>query len=81
MIAISNQQRDDIIRYLDLLCEAYKPQSNSNTRSYNICRRAGILRKQLIKKEPFSSSDSSERLKNLVFQSDYFLIVYNFAVT
>lgn len=63
MIAISNQQRDDIIRYLDLLCEAYKPQSNSNTRSHNIYRRAGILRKQLMKKEPYPPSDLPERLK------------------
>lgn len=64
MIAISNQQRDDIMRYLDLLCEAYKPQSNSDTRSHNICRRAGILRKQLMKKEPFPPSELPEQLRN-----------------
>lgn len=38
MIAISNQQRDDILRYLDLLCEALKPTSNSDTRTYNVSR-------------------------------------------
>lgn len=64
MIAISNQQRDDIIRYLDLLCEAYKERGNKSTKAYNVCRRAGILRKQLMNKEPFSSSDLPERLKN-----------------
>lgn len=63
MIAISNQQRDDILRYLDLLCEALKPTSNSDTRTYNVCRRAGILRKQLMKKQPFSPADLPEQLK------------------
>lgn len=63
MIVISNQQRDDILRYLDLFCEAYKEKGNSSTRAYNLCRRAGILRRQLMSKEPFSNSDLPEQLK------------------
>lgn len=63
MILISNQQRDDIIRYLDLLCDAYKPKKQSDTRSYNVCRIAGILRKQLMNKKSFSADDLPERLK------------------
>lgn len=64
MILISNQQRDDILRYIDLLCEAYKPKKESDTRSHNVCRRASILRKQLMKKTSFSVSEFPERLKN-----------------
>lgn len=64
MIVISNQQRDDILRYLDLLCEEYKERGQRDTRSYNVCRRAGILRKQLMKKQPVSASDLPEKVKN-----------------
>ena len=60
MIAISNQQRDDILRYIDLLCEAYKPKKG-DTRSYNVCRRAAILKKQLMKKQSFSASKLHDR--------------------
>lgn len=63
MILISNQQRDDIIRYLDLLCDAYMPKKQSDTRSHNVCRRAGILRKQLMNKKSFSADNLPERLK------------------
>lgn len=63
MILISNQQRDDILRYIDLLCEAYKSKKESDTRSYNVCRRAGILRKQLMKKTSFSASELHKQLK------------------
>lgn len=59
MITISNSQRDDILRYLDLLCDAYSKQRNN--RAHNICRRAGILRRQLAAKEPFSLSDMPGR--------------------
>jgi hypothetical protein len=64
MIAISNQQRDEIIRYIDYLCETNKDVSSRNTRVFNLCRRAKILRRELMKKQPFSPSDLPERLKN-----------------
>lgn len=62
MIAISNQQRNDMVHYLDLLCEVYR-HKNKNTRDINIYRRAVILRRQLMKKQAFSSSDMPKRLK------------------
>lgn len=64
MIVISNQQRDDILRYLDLLCEAYRESGERDTRSHNVCRRAGILKKQLMKKRPIPASELSEQVKN-----------------
>ena len=64
MIAISNQHRDDILRYLDLLCEAYDELGKRDTRSYNVCRRARILRKELMKKQPIPASVLSEQVKN-----------------
>lgn len=72
MILISNQQRDDILRYIDLLCEAYKSKKECDTRSYNVCRRAGILRKQLMKKTSFSASELPEELKKI---SDFKVII------
>lgn len=55
MIAISNSQRDDILRYIDLLCEAYADRKD--TRSNNIVRRARILRRQLAWKVKFPISE------------------------
>lgn len=63
MIVISNQQRDDMLRYLDLLCEAYREAGQRDTRTYNVCRRAGILRKQLMKKQPIPASELTEQVE------------------
>lgn len=50
MYAISNQQRDDMIRFLDAL----KDLPAKDTRTYNLKRRAGILKRKLEKKQPVS---------------------------
>nr|DAZ26216.1 MAG TPA: hypothetical protein [Caudoviricetes sp.] len=63
MIAISNQQRDEIIRYIDYMCETNKDVSSRNTRVFNLCRRAKILRRELMKKTSFSASELPEKLK------------------
>ena len=61
MIAISNQQRDDIVKYIDLLCETLTASDN---RTYNIRRRARKLSKVLRAKQPFSAASLSERLSD-----------------
>ncbi len=61
MIAISNQQRDDIVKYIDLLCETLTATDN---KTYNIRRRARKLSKVLRAKQPFSAASLSERLSD-----------------
>lgn len=60
MIVISNKQRDDIVRYLDLLCQTLQ---GDDTRTYNTKRLARILSKRLDEKQPISSDELTERLK------------------
>ena len=62
MIIILNKQRDDIVRYIDLMCEAMKGQ---DTRTYNTKRLARKLAARLKAKQPFSASDLPGHLKNL----------------
>lgn len=62
MIAISNKQHDDMIHYLDLICEVYKDKRN-NTHDTNIYRRASVLRRQLMKKQSFSVNDLPKGIK------------------
>lgn len=62
MIIISNSQRDDIVRYIDLMCEAMKGQ---DTRTYNTKRLARKLAARMKAKQPFSASDLPVHLKNL----------------
>lgn len=61
MITISNKQRDDIVRYLDLLCQTLEGDS---TRIFNTKRLARKLSKTLESKQPIPASELSERLKN-----------------
>lgn len=61
MITISNKQRDDIVRYLDLLCQTLEGDS---TRIFNTKRLARKLSKMLESKQPIPASELSERLKN-----------------
>lgn len=61
MIVISNKQRDDIVRYLDLLCQSL---TGADTRTYNTKRLARILSKNLESKEPIAHDKLSEWLKN-----------------
>lgn len=61
MIVISNKQRDDIVRYLDLLCQTLQ---GNDTRTYNTKRLARILSKRLNAKKPIPSDELTERLKN-----------------
>jgi len=49
MILISNKQRDDIVKYIDLMCEAL---TGSDNRTYNTKRLARKLAKQLRAKQP-----------------------------
>jgi len=58
MIIISNSQRDQILRYLDLLCESL---TGADTRTYNTKRLARKLAKRLREKE----SVSADELRNL----------------
>lgn len=60
MIVISNKQRDDIVRYLDLLCQTLQ---GTDTRTYNTKRLARILSKRLDAKQPIPSDELTERLK------------------
>lgn len=62
MVIISNRQRDDIIRYIDLMCEAMQGQ---DTRTYNTKRLARNLAARLKAKQSFPASDLPVHLKNL----------------
>lgn len=61
MIVISNKQRDDIVRYLDLLCQTLQ---GTDTRTYNTKQLARILSKRLNAKQPISSDELTDKLKN-----------------
>lgn len=54
MIIISNSQRDQILRYLDILCESLTGEDN---RSYNTKRLAKNLAKRLRAKESVSADE------------------------
>lgn len=56
MIIISNSQRDYIVKYIDLMCEAL--QGNDN-KTYNTKRMARKLQSQLTMKQPLSADDLS----------------------
>jgi hypothetical protein len=58
MIIISNSQRDQILRYLDQLCDTMQ---GSDTRTYNTKRLARKLAKRLREKQ----SVSAEELRNI----------------
>lgn len=62
MIIISNRQRDDILRYIDLLCDALQ---GKDTRTYNTKRLARNLAARLKAKQPFDASELPVQLKNL----------------
>lgn len=62
MIIISNKQRDDIVRYLNLLCQFLE---GNDTRTYNTKRLARILSKKLNSKQPISASELPEQLKKI----------------
>lgn len=51
MIIISNRQRDDMVRYIDILCERL---SRRGTRDANTRRLALRLRKTLADKQPLT---------------------------
>lgn len=59
MITISNKQRDDIVRYLDLLCQTLEGDS---TRIYNTKRLARKLSKTLESKQPARASELPKQL-------------------
>lgn len=63
MIIISNKQRDDIVRYIDLLCECL--QDKQSNREHNIKRLGLKLKRVLVKKQPLSV----EELRSI--QKDY----------
>lgn len=62
MIIISNKQRDDILRYIDLMCEALQ---GNDTRTFNTKRLARNLANRLKAKQSFATSDLPVQLKNL----------------
>lgn len=59
MITISNKHRDDIVRYLDLLCQTLEGDS---TLIFNTKRLARKLSKTLESKQPVRASELSEQL-------------------
>lgn len=60
MIIISNKQRDDILRYIELMCQNMQGKDN---RTFNTKRLAMILHRTLKQKQPVSKSDLPEQLK------------------
>lgn len=54
MVIISNSQREQILRYIDLLCATLQDDS---TRTYNIKRMAKILARKLADKPTVSADD------------------------
>lgn len=56
MIVISNSQRDYIVKYIDLMCEALTGKDN---KTYNTIRMARKLQNQLIAKQPLTADDLS----------------------
>lgn len=61
MIVISNSQRDYIVKYIDLMCEALTGNDN---KTYNTKRMARKLQRQLIDKQPIKANELSSLLKN-----------------
>ena len=60
MIIISNKQRDDIVRYIELMCENMK---STDTKTYNTKRLAMKLHRVLKAKQPLSKEELTARLK------------------
>lgn len=60
MIVISNRQRDDLVRYLDLLCERMQGKS---TKEYNTKRLALKLKRTLSEKQPLTAEELRELKK------------------
>lgn len=60
MILISNKQRDDLVKYLDLLCERLQGKT---TREYNTKRLALKLSRTLSKKQPLTAEDMRDLKK------------------
>lgn len=63
MFTISNQDRDYIIKFLDLMIQ-YTPKRNLTLS--NAVRVAGILKKKLETKQPFSLSDIPTELQKFL---------------
>jgi len=60
MITISNKQRDDIVRYLDILCQTI---TGRDSRSVNTKRLVRNLAKGLKAKLPFDASALPDTIK------------------
>ena len=60
MIIISNKQRDDILRYIELMCENMK---GMDTKTYNMKRLVMKLHRVLKAKQPLSKEELTARLK------------------
>ncbi|MBR5282883.1 MAG: hypothetical protein IKU22_08920 [Alistipes sp.] len=60
MIVISNRQRDELVKFLDLLCERL---NGKTTKEYNTKRLALKLSRTLSKKQPLAAEDMRELKK------------------
>ena len=60
MIVISNRQRDELVKFLDLLCERL---NGKTTKEYNTKRLALKLSRTLSKKQPLTAEDMRELKK------------------
>lgn len=61
MIIISNSQRDQIVRFLDVLCQVL---TGEDTRTYNTKRLARNLNKRLRDKQPVSADELAANSRN-----------------
>ena len=60
MIIISNSQRDYIVKYIEIMCEALTGDDN---KTYKIKRMARKLQRQLVEKQPVKADELSALLK------------------
>ena len=63
MILISNSQRDEMVRYIDALCEALQPSPGKSTRAHNTVRPAKKLRARLAAQPPVPASALQKALR------------------
>ncbi len=61
MILLSNKQRDDIVRYLDILCRTLTSRDSQTVNTKRLVRN---LAKGLKAKQPFDASALPDNLKN-----------------
>lgn len=62
MIVISNQQRDEAVRYIDIMVDCLK--GSKGLRAHNTVRMAKILKRKLLARPTIPASDLPQKVKN-----------------